>query len=306
MIGKLDLYRVFSIVAKNNSFSRAAKDLFMTQPAVSQAMMQLEKELGTRLFNRTPKGVTLTTEGSLLYEYTNSALGLLDAGEEKLLEFKNLTTGQLKIGVGDTISRFFLMPYLEAFHTMYPNIKLQMLNGTTSEICNFIKSGEVDIGLCNFPIEDPTLQLTACTEVQDIFVCGEKYKTLASKSVSFEDLLKFPLIFLEKKSNSRKYVEDYLFARGIRIEPEFELGSHDLVLEFARSNLGIACVTKEFSKDYLQRGLLYELTLTESIPRRSIGMCYLRSVPLSRAALKFVEIIEEKQERKRLHSRIKK
>lgn len=304
MIGKLDLYRVFSIVAKNSSFSRAAKDLFMTQPAVSQAMMQLEKELGTRLFNRTPKGVTLTTEGRLLYEYTNSALGLLDAGEEKLLEFKNLTTGQLKIGVGDTISRFFLMPYLEAFHTMYPNIKLQMLNGTTSEICNFIKSGEVDIGLCNFPIEDQTLQLTACTEVQDIFVCGEKYKMLASKSLSYEDLLKFPLVFLEKKSNSRKYVEDYLFAKGIRIEPEFELGSHDLVLEFARSNLGIACVTKEFSKDYLQRGLLYELTLTESIPTRSIGMCYLKSVPLSRAALKFVEIIEQKQERKRLNSRI--
>lgn len=304
MIGKLDLYRVFSIVAKNNSFSSAAKDLYMTQPAVSQAMMQLEKELGTRLFNRTPKGVTLTTEGKLLYEYTNSALGLLDAGEEKLLEFKNLTTGQLKIGVGDTISRFFLMPYLETFHTMYPNIKLQMLNGTTSEICNFIKSGEVDIGLCNFPIEDQTLQLTACTEVQDIFVCGEKYKTLASKSLNFEDLLKFPLIFLEKKSNSRKYVEDYLFAKGIFIEPEFELGSHDLVLEFARSNLGIACVTKEFSNDYLQRGFLYELTLTESIPTRSIGMCYLKSVPLSRAALKFVEIIEQKQERKRLNPRI--
>jgi len=303
MIGKLDLYRVFSVVAKNNSFSRAARDLYMTQPAVSQAMMQLEKELGTRLFNRTPKGVTLTTEGSLLFEYTNSALGLLDAGEEKLLEFKNLTTGQLKIGVGDTISRFFLMPYLEAFHTMYPNIKLQMLNGTTSEICNFIKSGEVDIGLCNFPIEDATLQLTVCTKVQDIFVCGEKYRTLMSKKLSFEDLLKFPLVFLERKSNSRKYVEDYLFARGIHIEPEFELGSHDLVLEFARSNLGIACVTKEFSKDYLQRGLLYELTLTEQIPARSIGMCYLKSVPLSRAAAKFVDIIEQKQERKRLNPR---
>ena len=303
MIGKLDLYRVFSVVAKNSSFSRAAKDLFMTQPAVSQAMMQLEKELGTRLFNRTPKGITLTTEGKLLYEYTNSALGLLDAGEEKLLEFKNLTTGQLKIGVGDTISRFFLMPYLEAFHTMYPNIKLQMLNGTTSEICNFIKSGEVDVGLCNFPLEDVSLQLTVCTEIQDIFVCGEKYKTLQSKRLSYEDLLKFPLVFLEKKSNSRNYVENYLMGQGIQIAPEFELGSHDLVLEFARSNLGIACVTKEFSMDYLQRGLLYELPLMESIPTRSIGMCYLKSVPLSRAATKFVEIIEHKQARKPINPR---
>ena len=303
MIGKLDLYRVFSIVAKTNSFSKAAKDLYMTQPAVSQVIMQLEKELDTRLFNRTPKGVTLTTEGSLLYEYVNSALGLLHVGEEKILEFKNLTTGQLKIGVGDTISRFFLMPYLEAFHTMYPNIKLQMLNGTTSEICNFIKSGEVDVGLCNFPIEDPTLQLTPCTEVQDIFVCGEKYRTLATKSLSYEDLLKFPLIFLEKKSNSRNYVENYLQSQGIVISPEFELGSHDLVLEFARSNLGIACVTKEFSKDYIERGLLYELVLSEEIPKRSIGICHLKSVPLSRASIKFVDIIENKQDRRKINKR---
>ncbi|MFJ7954423.1 LysR family transcriptional regulator [Lysinibacillus sp. NPDC096418] len=303
MIGKLDLYRVFSIVAKNSSFSKAAKDLYMTQPAVSQAIMQLEKELDTRLFNRTPKGVTLTTEGSLLYEYANSAIGLLHVGEEKILEFKNLTTGQLKIGVGDTISRFFLMPYLEAFHTMYPNIKLQMLNGTTSEICNFIKSGEADVGLCNFPIEDPTLQLTPCTEVQDIFVCGEKYRTMAAKSLSYEDLLKFPLIFLEKKSNSRNYVENYLLSQGIAISPEFELGSHDLVLEFARSNLGIACVTKEFSKDYLERGLLYELELSEDIPKRSIGICHLKMVPLSRASTKFVEILENKQEYRRIIKR---
>lgn len=303
MIGKLDLYRVFSIVGKNNSFSKAAKELYMTQPAVSQAIMQLEKELDTRLFNRTPKGVSLTTEGSLLYEYVNSALGLLYVGEEKILEFKNLTTGQLRIGVGDTISRFFLLPYLEAFHTMYPNIKLQMLNGTTSEICNFIKSGEVDVGICNFPIEDPTLQLIPCTEVQDVFVCGEKYRSLSKKSLSYEDLLKFPLVFLEKKSNSRNYVENYLLSKGIMLSPEFELGSHDLVLDFARSNLGIACVTKEFSKDYLTRGLLYELELKEAIPKRSIGICYLKSVPLSRASTKFVQIIQNRQERKNINEK---
>ncbi|GLC90024.1 LysR family transcriptional regulator [Lysinibacillus piscis] len=294
MIGKLDLYRVFSIVAKHHSFSKAAKELYMTQPAVSQAMLQLERELDTRLFNRSPKGVTLTTEGNLLNEYIHSALRLVDAGEEKLLEFKNLTTGQLKIGVGDTISRFFLLPYLEAFHTIYPNIKLQIFNGTTVEICQFIKSGEVDVGFCNLPIEEPTFQLTICTEVQDVFVCGEKYKTLAQKKINYEELLRFPLILLEKKSNSRRYIENYLLTKGIQIEPEFELGSHDLVLEFARSNLGIACVTKEFSQDYLQRGFLYELTLVDSIPARHIGMCYVKSVPLSRAAMKFVEMVEHK------------
>jgi len=86
----------------------------------------------------------------LLFEYANSAINLISVGEEKILEFKNLTTGELKIGVGDTISRYFLLPYLEAFHNKYPNIKFKIVNGTTLEICAILKSGAVDIGICNF------------------------------------------------------------------------------------------------------------------------------------------------------------
>ncbi|WP_342600592.1 LysR family transcriptional regulator [Psychrobacillus sp. FSL H8-0483] len=294
MISKLDLYKVFCKVANSKSFSKAAKDLFMTQPAVSQAIMQLERELEIRLFNRTSRGVTLTNEGTLLFEYANSALNLILAGEEKILEHKNLTTGKLKIGVGDTISRYFLLPYLEAFHNEYPNIKFNIVNGTTLEICSILKSGGVDIAICNFPIEDPTLVVRPCIDIQDIFVCGEKYMNRLSKPTSLEELVELPLILLERKSNSRKYVENYIRTKGIAISPEFELGSHDLLLEFAKINLGIACVTKEFSQDYINKGLLYEVNLMENIPKRSIGVCYLKSVPLSPASTKFVEIIEER------------
>lgn len=100
----LEWYKVFRKVVQNESFSKAARQLFMTQPAVSQIISQLERELDTRLFNRTSKGVSLTDEGSLLFEYVNSALNLIDAGNEKLYELKNLSAGELKIGVGDTIS----------------------------------------------------------------------------------------------------------------------------------------------------------------------------------------------------------
>ncbi|MBS4204431.1 LysR family transcriptional regulator [Lederbergia citrea] len=294
MISKLDLYKVFCMVGKSESFSKAAKALYMTQPAVSQAIMQLERELDVRLFNRTPKGVSLTYEGSLLFDYVNSAINIIDAGEEKILEFKNLTTGELKIGVGDTISRHFLLPYLEAFHNKYPNIKFKIVNGTTLEICSILKAGEVDIAICNFPLDDPTLELIPCIDIHDIFVCGEKYKQLLPKPINIDEIAKLPLILLEPNSNSRKFVEDYLISKGIKISPEFELGSHDLLLEFAKINLGIACVTKEFSQEYINKGLLYEVQLIEEIPKRSIGVCFLKNVPLSHAATKFVEIIENK------------
>ncbi|MBS4218510.1 LysR family transcriptional regulator [Bacillus sp. FJAT-49711] len=292
MVSKLDLYKVFCEVGKKNSFSQAAKVLFMTQPAVSQAVMQLERELDTRLFNRTPKGVSLTDEGAILFEHANSAINLIEAGEDKLLEFKNLTAGELKIGVGDTISRHFLLPYLEAFHNHYPNIKFKMVNGTTTEICSLLKSGEVDIGVCNFPLEDQALELRPCIDIHDIFVCGEKFKYLLSKPLSLEKLVKLPLIMLEPKSNSRLYVEDYMISKGIKLFPEFELGSHDLLLEFAKINLGIACVTKEFSQEDLTERKVWEIPVIEEIPSRSIGVCYLKSVPLSPASNKFLKIIE--------------
>lgn len=289
---RLDLYKIFCEVAKCESFSKAAKVLFMTQPAVSQAIMQLEEELGMRLFTRTPKGVILTNEGQILFEYANSAMNLISVGEKKVQESKNLMVGELKIGVGDTISRYFLLPYLEKFHNGYPNIKLKVVNRTTLELCTLLKSGEVDIAICNLPIRDSSLEVKELMEIHDVFVYGGKYKKDLSKYLTLEEIAKFPLILLEPKSNSRQYVEKYILSKGIRIKPEIELGSHELLLEFAKINLGISCVIREFSQEYLQAGVLYEVQTTEEIPKRSIGVCYLKSVSLSPASEKFVDLLE--------------
>jgi len=295
MITKLDLYKVFIEVVKCESFSKAAKELYMTQPAVSQAIKHLEKDLHIRLFTRTAKGATLTNDGQVLYEYVSSAINLINVGEKKLMESMELKVGELKIGVGDTISKYYLLPYLEKFHTQYPNIKLKIMNRTTMELINMTKSGDVDLAICNLPIKDPAIQVKKIIDIHDIFICGDKFKDITREAISFETLLELPLIFLEPKSNSRYYVERYLLGRGIKIKPEIELGSHDLLLEFAKINFGIACVVKEFSEDYLDSGVIHEVTLTEKIPKRGIGACFLKSVSLSSASRKFISILEEGQ-----------
>lgn len=292
MIGKLDLYKVFCEVGKEKSFSKAAKSLYMTQPAVSQSIAQLERELDTKLFIRTARGAEFTKEGTLLFDYINSAINLISTGEEKLYEARNLIVGELRIGVGDTISRYFLLSYLEKFHKNYPNIKLKIINSTTLELCNILKAGKLDIAICNFPIEDEELKLKETMKISDIFVCGEKYKDNFKEPIQLKEVGNFPLILLERESNSRRYVEKYLLEKGVKINPEFELGSHDLLLEFAKINLGIASVVKEFSKDYLDKHLLYEIKIKDNIPKRSIGYCYLKGLPLSSATKKFIEIIE--------------
>ncbi|NLM10240.1 MAG: LysR family transcriptional regulator [Clostridiaceae bacterium] len=290
MTSKLDSYRIFNEVSKHKSFSKAAKTLYMTQPAVSQTIMNLEQELGTRLFTRTSKGVVLTTDGQLLYEYVSSAVNLIEMGEKKLSESKNLMFGEMKIGVGDTISKYYLLPYLGEFHKDFPNVKLNIINRTTPELCRMLKSGELDIAVCNLPVKDPALEVQECIDIHDIFVCGEKYKYLTIEPRSIEEIMQLPVIFLESKSNSRQYVEKYLISKGIKIQPEIELGSHDLLLEFAKFNFGISCVIEEFSQEYINSGAVCKIRLIEGIPKRAIGFCFLKSVPLSAAARKFVSI----------------
>ena len=289
---KLDLYRVFCSVAGHRSFSGAARELYMTQPAVSQAIMQLEDQLGIRLFTRMPRGVTITNEGQLLYEYISSAMNLIKVGEQKLLEAKDLLIGELKVGVGDTISRYFLLPYLERFHSESPGIKLRIINRTTLELCEMLKSGEIDMAICNLPVDEPAFEIMELKRIHDIFVCGDKYIHLTENPPDLTQIVKYPLILLESKSNSRQYVEKYFMSLDIKITPEIELGSHELLLEFAKINLGIACVIKEFSQEYLQRGVVHEIRVAEGIPPRSIGCCFLKSVSLSPASKRFVDILK--------------
>ena len=221
-----------------------------------------------------------------------SAINLIEVGEKKLAEARGLLSGEMKIGVGDTISRYYLLPFLEKFNQASPNIKLKIINRTTMELCNLLKSGEIDIALCNLPVKDPALEIVKCLDIHDIFVCGEKYRNLSLKRNSLDDIMNYPLIFLERMSNSRQYVERYIASKGIKLQPEIELGSHDLLLEFARFNFGIACVIEEFSQDYLNSKKLYRLLLDDEIPKRSIGFCFLRSVSLSAAAKRLMEITQ--------------
>lgn len=288
----LGLYKIFIEVAKCKSFSKAAKNLYITQPAVSQAIIQLEEQLNVRLFTRTARGVSLTREGEMLYEYAYAAIQLIAAGEKKLLETQNLLTGELQIGVGDTISRYYLLPYLESFHREYPAIKLKIINRTTTKLCEKIKAGTIDLAICNLPIEDSHIEVRNCMKVHDIFVGGKSYKERSKVPLSFEELGELPLIVLDQNSVSRRYVEQFMLQKGVKMRPDIELGAHDLLLEFAKIELGVSCVIKEFSEEYLEKKELYPLKLQEEIPARYIGACYLKSVPLSSAAAVFIERLQ--------------
>jgi len=276
----LELYRVFDAVCRAGSFTGAARALYISQPAVSQAVRQLEGALGTKLFLRAGRGVSLTREGELLRGYCAPALNLLEAGESRVAELQRLSGGEVRIGAGDTVSRWFLLPLIERFHRLYPAVALHITNRTSRETVELLKNGRLDLGFVNMPLSAQGVLFESCMPVRDVFVCGERYAHLAGRPLSLAELASYPLIMLERASNSRRWVDRHFFSHGVELRPEIELGAHDLLADTARIGLGIACVVDEF----VRREGLITLTLEQPVPERSIGACYLEELGPSPAA----------------------
>lgn len=290
-----ELYKTFYYVAKEGSISKTAERLFITQPAVSRSIRQLEGKIGSMLFFRTSKGVKLTNEGNILFNYIEQAFNFLYLGEKKLLQMKNLESGEICIGVGDSICKRYLIPYLKRYNTDYPGIKIHIKNQRSYEIINMLKYGKIDLGIINLPIEDEQLRITKVMDIHDCFAVGEKYKCLAEAPVSIKDLIKYPMMLVQKGSNSRKFIEDFFLENGISIKPDFELDNFELLAQFAMINLGVACIVKEFFPEEIETGQLFIVPLKEKIPSRGIGLISLKVVPLSSATKELIYILTNKK-----------
>lgn len=291
----LDLYKIFSTVAEAGSISDAARLLFITQPAVSQAVRRLEQELGVKLFERGAKGVVLTREGELLHGYVSSAMGMLEAGESRMRMLSMLDAGELRIGASDTVSKWFLVPIIRRFHDMYPNVSLSITNRTTAETLQLLQSGSIDIGYVNLPAAGEGVVFEDCIPVHDVFVASEQFAGLKDCVVTPAELARHPLIMLEEKSNSRRWVDSHFQKNGVVLAPGVELGAHDLLLDFAGIGLGVACVIREFSRKALEDHNLFEVNLQPPVPERAVGVCYNGGITLPPAAQKLIELSKNHQ-----------
>ncbi len=280
----LELYKAFFYTVKYGTISKASEYMYITQPAVSRSIQQLEDSLKCSLFFRTSKGVKLTPEGELLYKYVEQAFNFISAGESKISEVINLLAGEVRIGVSDTICKYYLIPYLKLFRTLHPAVKIQVICPTTPVIIQLLKTGKIDFGIINLPYHDDSLNFQDILKVQDCFVTGEKYKHLSRQMQHLDEIVKHPMILLEKSSNSRSHIDSYFKANNLSVVPDLELGNIDLLTQFAKYDFGIACVIKNFIQDELDNRNLYEVKPIEKIPARSIGVTWLKNVPLSSAA----------------------
>lgn len=288
-----ELYRVFYAVANNGNITKASQELNISQPAISKSIKNLEEQLGGTLFIRTKKGVILTEEGKEFYNYIKQAIEYITNAENKFTDLINLEAGCIKIGISTTLTKEFLLPYLEKFHILYPKIDIQILTNQTFELLPKLRNGLIDIVILNLNNKnyDNDIDIIKCKKINDCFIVNNKYLDLINKKLSLNDLNNYPLILQTKGSNTRDFLDSIAKDNNIVFNPNIELASYTLVVEFTKIGFGIGYATKEYIHKELDNKELFELKIKEKIPSRYIGIAISKHHLPNFSTKKLIEII---------------
>lgn len=291
-----ELYKIFYYVVIHGSISRAANALFISQPAVSQAIKNLENALGGKLFIRTKHGILLTEEGNIFFNYIKTGIEAFQNGENAFLNYMNLDSGSIRIGASTTITKNIVMPYIEKFHILHPNVDIKITNQLTSELITMLRKGDLDLLVVNLPMQkQKDVKVVPICKVHDIFVGNLDYYKKTNGKLSVSDLVNFPLVTQKEPSNTRQFLNHYLEENHVSTKISSEIVSNSLVIDFVKAGFGIGYVTKEFILDDLKEKKLFEIKVTPNIPAREVGLVLLdKSIP-NYSALKLIELITKKQ-----------
>ena len=288
----LEYYKIFYYVAVQKSFTSAAEKLCITQPAVSQSIKLLEQNLGSSLFVRASKGVKLTPEGEALFSYISKGYEYIQLGEKLFNKMIDLEHGEIRIGASDMTLQFYLLPFLETFHKEHPKIKVTVTNGPTPETCEYLKDGKIDFGIVSTPlIEKDHIRITPVRELQDVFIANHRYFHLNNRTLEFDEVIQNPIICLEKNTSTRRYIDEFLKKNNKSLEPEFELATSDMIVQFALRGLGIGYVVEDFAKKYIESGEMIKLQVTPKIPTRHMCIITSESNPISTAAKSLLDMM---------------
>lgn len=294
-MANLELYRVFYTVAKCGSLTKAAEQLYISQPAVSQSIKQLESQLGVSLFNRNHKGMELSAQGGkLIFAKVEEALRLFDESEGLLAQMKTSATGTIRIGGTDTIFEYFLADKVVKFHEKYPAVKIELISGITPESIEDLKTEKSDVAFVNLPIEvdDDLILKGNCMRLNDVFVAGEKFKELLDGSQPISALKNYPLIMLDKKTVARKSLDGYLKNLGVTLTPSIEIESWDLMKRLVARGMGIGVIPREYATGAIERGELFEVKTDPVLPPRSIGMLLPKNRTVPFALRAFLQLFD--------------
>ena len=288
----LELYRIFYIVAKNKHMTKASEELNISQPAISQSIKKLEEQLGGTLFIRSNKGMELTEEGKMFFEYVKSSLEIIKTAENEFTHFKDLSQGEIKIGISASLTKIILLDALKKFRDDYPNITINIVNELTKNLIIDLQKGKLDFVIFNESnIKEKNVKLEELKKLKQVFVYNPNYYDFSNRIFKFDELNNIPLILQNKESNTRQYLDAFMTQNNISLKPYLEAVSQDLVIEFANIGLGIGSAIKELaSRSYTN---LKDLNLEKPLPNITVYIATNKSINLPFASNKFLQYLNK-------------
>lgn len=278
----LNLYRVFYICAKCDSFVEASKKLYVSQPAVSKQIKNLEDLLGTKLFYRDNNGLRLTKDGKQLYNYIEKSYNYLMAGEKIIKENNNLEFGTIVIGAPAHIASFYLLEFIEEFQAKSPNVFFRIINGSTLELLEGLKNHKIDFVIDSSPIvtENNDIKIISLSSFDTCFITSKNNKDSKLENQKF--------IMPYKRSSIRKNLEKELEKYNIELNVVLEVETTDLIISSVKKEIGTGYVVKQAVKQELEENNLFELHTPYNLPKLELNLLYIEDY-LTNLSKHFIE-----------------
>ena len=265
----LNLYKVFYVCAKCNSFKEASEKLYVTQPAISMQIKSLEDSLGTKLFYRSNTGLSFTNEGKQLYNYIEKSYNYLTAGEKIIKQNSNMDFGTIVIGAPAHIASFYLLEYIEAYRAKYPNVFFRIINGTTTELLKGLENHSIDFVIDSSPINITNQEMTILPLAQfdTCFITTEQNIE--------KDLEKQKYVMPYERSSIRKNLEKELEKYNVKLNVILEVETTDLIISSVKNDIGTGYVLKKSVKNELENKELIELKTKYNLPKLELNLVYI-------------------------------
>lgn len=290
-----NLYKIFLYLYEEKSISRTANRLYVSQPAISYSLKELESQLGYTLFYRNSKGIEPTMEAKELYNYISTAFNILNDAEEHINNLNHLNVGCIRIGVPSYIGMFYLTDVVTSFHEEFPGITFEIVSKPMSEMIELLETRKLDVIVGTLPINSKK-NVTKVT-LSKFHNCFAYYKN-KMKSVSIEnmkDLENYPLILPDQSFSVRLKLDEYMESKNIKYHPVLESWSTEVMLSMVRSGVGIGYFIQEIIDQQMDKDKFEVLSFDNNLPDVDVCCVYIEEF-LTRATSKFIELLKDKKQ----------
>ncbi|GAA0614754.1 selenium metabolism-associated LysR family transcriptional regulator [Virgibacillus siamensis] len=269
--------KTFIAVAEKNSFSEAAKILYVTQPTITSQIKALEDELKTKLFERTTKKVEMTGSANVLLKYAREIVRMNDIARKEIMQMESTIYGELAMGCSLTIGEYVLPEFLKEFKEMYPLIQIQVAISNSRQTVDKIRDQVIDVGLIETPIEDPNITIEPFLEDELILVAAPNFFNCMNEMITLEKIKETPLIVREEGSGTRSVVNYYMEKAGLTYDDlniAMTLGSTEAIKAAVESGLGVSIISRTAIKKEQRLGLLEAYKITNVRFKRNLYIAY--------------------------------